>query len=449
MIAALPLLHEPLRKGWCPGARRPMPAKDGLLLRLRISGGILPAAAARSLARAARAHGNGLFDLSSRANLQMRGLSAPGLPALTRILDDLGLLDENPAAEAVRNVLSSPLAGLAAPIDVRPVAKALEGMLVRETRLHALPGKFGFLIDDGGALSLAHSSADIRFDYRAEENAFAIGIGGPAPEAIQLGLCASDEIAGVGLRLAEAFLRLADAEAEPPRRMRDLIGRRGASAIAEAAGLRMAAAARRPPIAEPCPIGLTQSAPEKYCFGIGAAFGRFDAAMLETIAAAAELFAGGEIRLTPWRAILLPGVKAAQETTLPAHFAARAFIIDPADPRLAVAACGGAPACAQGTTPTHADALTLAPIARRLQSQGVALHVSGCAKGCARQAPTAYTLVAAAGRYDLVEAAKPYQARARRGLTLAQAQAELEHAALEHAAREAADKLDHAWERQN
>src|SRR5205807_2445626 len=58
-----------LRKGWCPGARRPMQARDGLLVRLRISGGIVTAAALRGLAQAGRAHGNGLFDLSARANL--------------------------------------------------------------------------------------------------------------------------------------------------------------------------------------------------------------------------------------------------------------------------------------------------------------------------------------------------------------------------------------------
>jgi precorrin-3B synthase len=41
-------------------------------------------------------------------------------------------------------------------------------------------------------------------------------------------------------------------------------------------------------------------------------------------------------------------------------------------------------------------------VARRLCKNGVALHVSGCAKGCARQAATPFTLVAHAGRYDLV-----------------------------------------------
>jgi precorrin-3B synthase len=42
------------------------------------------------------------------------------------------------------------------------------------------------------------------------------------------------------------------------------------------------------------------------------------------------------------------------------------------------------------------------PVAWQLCRTGVALHVSGCAKGCARQAATPVTLIAHAGRYDLV-----------------------------------------------
>ena len=62
----------------------------------------------------------------------------------------------------------------------------------------------------------------------------------------------------------------------------------------------------------------------------------------------------------------------------------------------------GLSACEKATTETHADALALAPIARRLQRAGIALHVSGCAKGCARPRATPVTLVASEGRYDLV-----------------------------------------------
>ncbi|WOJ91013.1 precorrin-3B synthase [Methylocapsa polymorpha] len=419
-----------LRKGWCPGALRPMPAKDGFLVRLRISGGALSAVAMRRLAQAGRDHGNGLFDLSSRANLQMRGVSERSLPLLRKMLDDLGLLDQDAEAEAIRNVLASPLAGLDAPIDVRSIARSLEAALVRETELHGLPGKFGFLIDDGGALSLAHVPADVRFDYSAERDAFAVRTGGSAREAAFLCDCEPRDVVDIALRLARAFMRLGLSMREPPRRMRELVAECGPASIAKAAGLSLAPAPEPEPLAEPCPIGLIRLEQETYSFGVGAAFGRLDAAMLETIADAAAIFGQDEIRLTPWRAILLPFVDAGRDKALRAHFAAENFIIDAADPRLAVAACGGAPACERGSTPTHADALSLASIARRLQETGVALHVSGCVKGCARQAATAYTLVANAGRYDLIQDGTAQDASPMQGLTLAQAQSVLEAIAL-------------------
>ncbi len=390
-----------LRKGWCPGARRPMQAKDGLLVRLRISGGGVSAATLRGLAQAGRAHGNGLFDLSARANLQMRGVRGESLPLLIETLDVLGVIDENAAAEAVRNVLVSPLAGLDGRIDAPRAAKALDATLAANKDLHALPGKFGFLIDDGSGLSLGPVPADIRFDWIGGEQAFAIGIGGNANEAIFLGLCGGDDIPDIASRLARAFLRLGSQMAEPPRRMRDLMESCGPAAIAALAGLRPGPPRQSGAIEEPCPVGLLRFN-ERYCFGVGAAFGRLDANMFDAAARGAEIFSTGEIRLTPWRALILPFVQPKQAGAMRAYFTAHRFIVDHEDARLAIAACGGASTCERGTTDTRSDALALMFFARRVRKTGVALHVSGCAKGCARQAATPFTLIAHAGRYELV-----------------------------------------------
>ncbi len=390
-----------LRKGLCPGARRPMQAKDGLLVRLRISGGVVPAAIMRGLAQAGRAHGNGLFDLSARANLQMRGVRGESLPLLIEALEALGLIDEDAVAEAVRNVLVSPLAGLDGRDGVSSAAKALEGTLAANKDLHALPGKFGFLIDDGSGLSLGLVPADVRFDWTGGKQFFAIGIGGRANDAIFLGHCGADDIPDIAARLARAFLQLSSQMAEPPRRMRGLIERCGAGAIAGLAGLRPGPPWKCGAIEEPCPVGLLRFN-ESYCFGVGAAFGRLDANMLDAAACAAEIFGTGEIRLTPWRALIVPFVQPREADTIRAYFAAHGFIVDRGDARLAIAACGGASTCERGTTDTHSDALALMFFARSLCMTGVALHVSGCAKGCARQAATPFTLIAHAGRYDLV-----------------------------------------------
>ena len=61
-IAAPPALgsRRPAPRGWCPGALRPMMTGDGLLVRLRLTGGILDIAKARAIAACATRYGNGL-----------------------------------------------------------------------------------------------------------------------------------------------------------------------------------------------------------------------------------------------------------------------------------------------------------------------------------------------------------------------------------------------------
>ncbi len=393
------LTRAEYRKGWCPGALSPMQVKDGLLVRLRITGGVVSAKTLRHLAEASRAFGNGLIDLTSRSNLQLRGVTQARLPQLHATLDALRLIDEDPCAEAVRNVMASPLAGLTGTIDIGPIVGALEAALVAARDLHRLPGKFGFLIDDGGVLSLADEPADVRFEYCERRKAFAVSIGG-AREAIGLGHCAPDAVVATALALARAFLRLGAAMPEPPRRMAALIAACGANDIAAAVGLDVTASRRRSAPEAHSPVGFMSIGGAAF-FGAGAPFGRLTAAMLDTAAEASQIFGSGEIRLTPWRTLIFPRVDPADMDSLRRHFAAD-FIVRRDDPRLSVAACGGALACVRATTQTHADALALAPIARRLKGEGIALHVSGCAKGCARPRPTPFTLVGDQGRYDLV-----------------------------------------------
>ena len=66
-------------KGWCPGALRPMRTGDGLLVRLRLSGGVLTAATARAVADLAARFGNGLAQLllpeSVRISATVAGVS--------------------------------------------------------------------------------------------------------------------------------------------------------------------------------------------------------------------------------------------------------------------------------------------------------------------------------------------------------------------------------------
>jgi precorrin-3B synthase len=137
------------------------------------------------------------------------------------------------------------------------------------------------------------------------------------------------------------------------------------------------------------------------CFGAGAAFGHLDTDMLDAAASAAEIFGCGEIRLTPWRTLIFPFVPAEKCGAMCSYLAEHGFIVDRNDPRLAVTACRGALTCERGTTDARSDALALMLAARRLRKTGIALHICGCAKGCARQTAAPITLAAHEGLYDL------------------------------------------------
>ena len=205
-------------KGWCPGALRPMLSGDGYLVRLRITGGVVSGSTARAIVDCAQRYGNGLLDLSARANLQLRGVQEESLPALVQALQALRLIDESAEAEAVRNVLASPLAGLSPDeaFDIRPYVRALEQRLASDEALHGLPSKFGFILDDGGDLSLANIGADICFVALHDQSAprFMVRLAGCDDAAV----IDAEDLPDVAARLAVAFMNEARQCVIHPRR---------------------------------------------------------------------------------------------------------------------------------------------------------------------------------------------------------------------------------------
>lgn len=106
----------------------------------------------RKLGRVAATYGDGNLHLTSRANLQLRGL--PGAdghlgPEVLAALEATGLLS-HPTHDLVRNVMVSPLTGLhGGRADLRPVARAFDEQLCADADLAGLPGKFLVVLDDG------------------------------------------------------------------------------------------------------------------------------------------------------------------------------------------------------------------------------------------------------------------------------------------------------------
>jgi precorrin-3B synthase len=390
-------------KGWCPGALRPMQSGDGLIVRLRPKSGTFNVNELAVLADAARRFGNGHIDLTRRANLQIRGISEASLPELHGVIAEIGLLDDDPDGEAVRNVMINPLAGIdpAEVLDVRSIGRELVRLLGSEKSVWALPPKFGFIVDGGGALSLAEQRADVRLVAIAHGAEAAIAVGLDTRDGLEwLGSISPDAAAAAAVEIGLAFISIASREKR--QRMRDLSDE-GLGSVRSAMKSRFDILRDSPPEAAQLNrrIGLMELRAGRFAVGIAAPFGRVETNQLLKLVDAMTAVGVEEIRLSPWRALYagVPNERSGQRIL---HAAGRdGLITDPRDPLLRIEACPGAPGCQSTVLDTRGDGRRLAGLLPRLRFAGT-VHVSGCAKGCAKSGPADLVLVGSEGGYGIV-----------------------------------------------
>jgi precorrin-3B synthase len=139
-------------------------------------------------------------------------------------------------------------------------------------------------------------------------------------------------------------------------------------------------------------VGTHALKDDLYALGVGLAFGHVQAGTLRALTDIARTHGAMWARPAFNRALLLAPLARAKVKTLRDEARRLDFAVDRADPRRRIAACPGTPACAHGLIAARELA---AEIARHvpLQGDGIAVHVSGCAKGCAHPAPAPLTIV--------------------------------------------------------
>lgn len=390
----------------CPGVLSPHPAADGALARVRLPGGVVSASALRAVAELAAEAGDGAVHLTSRGNLQLRGLD----PADPRPLERLGAAGLLPSwtHERVRNVLASPLSGIAGgAADVRGLAAALDGGLCARPALAALPGRFLFAFDDG------------RGDVAAERpDVCWLAVGDDGGELLVAGTgtgvrCAPADAPGLLLDAAEAFLGLRAGHADDPdarawraaelpdaaRRIAGALpGRSDRESRSGAPDRHAVTPDPRPATRTPRPSGPegadvavdpgspsaaggvppSGAGPARAAVGplgggaVGAApvLGELSVTQLHVLAGLAP-----ELLVTPWRTLVLPAPHA--PATVLARLRDAALVVDPHDPAPQVGACAGTPGCAKSLADvrTHARSLIAS-------GPGGPVHVSGCARRC-------------------------------------------------------------------
>ncbi len=341
----------------CPGVLRAFAAADGALIRLRRPGGRLATSVLSGLVAAAQEWGTPFLHLTSRANLQLRGLPDPLPASFVDAVAGLGLLP-SPTHERVRNIVASPWSAHAG--EMRRLVGEVDERLCASPELARLPGRFLVVVDDGSR-HLLELPYDLGYLRTAPGEGVLLAAGGwsrpvSAPEA-----------AAAVIRVATHFARLRAAGDDAARRAWQV------SELPPTCDLfdgfrRTAPVPAPPPVSGELDGDLVVTVP----------LGRLDAAQAEALSRVTD-----EVVLTPWRQLVLPGAAGITSRRLASRRLREAGLICEAGTGWeGLTACVGAPYCRRTTLRTGLLAAQIAGRRADLAGHPTRIHLSGCERHC-------------------------------------------------------------------
>lgn len=335
----------------CPGVLRLIPAADGQLARVRLPGGLLNSNGLHALAFISTQLGDGSLELTSRGNVQIRGLADDVGDELGARLFEAGLWPSE-THELVRNVVASPLGGL------DDVVRAFDLALCAQPRLAQLSGRFLFGFDDGSG-----DIAALRPDVLAVGD-WVEGRRVPDPVAAMIAA-------------AHAFLDERDDQQSAAWRLSELVDGRARLRA------RLGSTLESPPVAAPppAPAGIVDGRQV-----LLVPLGRLGAAAAHWLG---DAVGDGVAHVTPWRSVVMP--------TVVEGAAEAGFGIDETSPWYGVSSCAGKPGCAKALADVQAEAA-------RTAGQWKNVHFSGCARRCGRPVDTVVDVVATEDGYVISSA---------------------------------------------
>jgi precorrin-3B synthase len=386
----------------CPGILHAVPAKDGLLMRIRTPGGLITGAQLQAVARAAEEFAHPAIDITALANIQLRGIQPRDLASLVAALTSADLVP-SPRHDRVRNIATSPLAGLDSNelLDTRPLIQLLDKALLSDPALADLPPKFSFLID-GGGLRFSNDSADLGLT--------AVVVDG----AVRMHLTIGKRATGLGAAVEDAtecMVEAARACLEVSSTYR--IASRGRK-IASAPEALIALISRISHLLLPCPapaastisqapIGVMPASQPHLAHIIPSIpLGRITTSQAKVMAEAVTRH-GGDLRLAGWRGVVLGAMPAEASQNILNELQEAGLSCDPHDGYAGLAACAGLGGCSSAYADVRRDAAILAlRLSGHQENPGWTVNLSGCDKRCAMRNGATVDLVATPSGYTLL-----------------------------------------------
>ncbi len=401
------------------------PTQDAFMCRLRIPGGILAGFQLRGLADMADELAAPFLDCTTRCNLQFREIPAANGPRLLVRLQELGMTARGSGADNIRNVTAPATAGIDPQelLDCRAHMRAMHFHILNHRVLYGLPRKFNISYDGGGRIPTLEDTNDVGFTAVEVADGHGVepgvyyrlalgGITGHRDFARATGvILRPDDATRVADAVLRVWIRHGNRVDRAKSRLKYLLDDWGIPKFLDAVEAELAplTGTAMPPLANGAETPLfrvpeeairppaTQDRhghlgvhPQKqeglFYVGVVCAIGRITSDQARGLAAVAERFGSGTIRLTVWQNLLISDIPEAQVAGAIEAIRALGLDVDASHIRAGMVACTGAAGCKFANAHTKQDAGAMAEFLDReiTVDQPVNIHITGCHNSCAQ-----------------------------------------------------------------
>ncbi len=405
------------------------------MLRLRLPNGVIHADQLDVLAEAVdRCGSHGSADITTRQNIQLRGLLLEDMPPLMAALERVGLTSRQSGHDNPRNVTGNPLAGIDPEefIDTRPLVDSIQAAVLGPDGPRNLPRKFNVAVGGAPDSFLLHNDLAFLPAFHDGTLGFTVMVGGFFSAqrnelAIPLGLwLQADQLPAFTLAVLRHYERQGDRSNRNKTRLMYLIDALGldsyraevvesygavagadAAALVPHDGSHLVCRAPR----DICGVHA-QKQPGLHWVGLHVPMGRLHAAAMSDLARLARTYGSGGLRLSESQNALIADVPGDQLEALLAEPLLQQFRVDPGALAAEAVSCTGNRYCSFALIPTKSTAQAVVEeLERRLEvPHGVRTHWTGCPNACGQPYMGSIGLMGAKARKDgeMVEAVKVF-----------------------------------------
>jgi ferredoxin-nitrite reductase len=377
------------------------------MLRLRLPNGVIRSEQLRVLGEVIQGYGaEGSADITTRQNLQLRGIQIEDIPPIFKRMEAVGLTSIQSGMDNVRNITGSPVAGLDAEeiFDTQDLIAQVQNMITNggkgNPEFTNLPRKFNIAIEGSRDNSVHAEINDIAFvpAFRDGNFGFNVLVGGffsatrcEAAIPLKAWVEPNQQVVDLCRAILEVFRDHGPRANRQKSRLMWLIDEWGLEKFRQEVAAKLSwellPAAEKDELTQEKRDHLGVH-PQKQAglnyVGLCVPVGRLHSEDLLALARLSEDYGTGEVRLTVEQNVIIPNIKSDRLDAFLAEPLVQKFSPNPTPLVRSVVSCTGAQFCGFAIVETKQRAIR---IAQELEAEleiprSVRMHWTGCPNSC-------------------------------------------------------------------